>query len=512
MTVNIYNQYQSKIVSKKFLLDLKKKNKKKKFIMCHGVFDIVHPGHVRHLLYAKQKADILVVSLTSDVHIKKGIYRPHVPENLRALNLSAFEAVDFVIIDKNSEPYELLEDLKPDFFAKGFEYINSKNKKTQKEIEILNSYGGEIIFTPGDYINSSSKLINTAEPDLKYEKLLMILNKYKLTLEDIEKSVKKIKNIEIDILGDTIVDSYTYCKMIGGQSKTPTISLLYEKQLDFVGGAGVVAKHVAAAGCKANFLTVLGDDYLKDFVLKDLKKSNVNFCGLIDKIRPTVSKNAFVSEDYRLIKVSKLDNSQINSKIIKLLCKKLSNSKSKGLIFSDFRHGIFNKSTIEIFTKSIKNKKIFLSADSQVASWWGNILEYKNFDLITPNEKESRFALMDQISGIRSLASRIYDLSKCKFLIMKLGKRGLLACVNNRHESSDSYFTLDSFANIAVDPVGAGDALLAYSTMSMIATKCKITSTIIGLLAASCECEKDGNIPITKEDILNKLDGIKKII
>jgi sugar/nucleoside kinase (ribokinase family) len=88
----------------------------------------------------------------------------------------------------------------------------------------------------------------------------------------------------------------------------------------------------------------------------------------------------------------------------------------------------------------------------------------------------------------------------------------LLACVNNRHESSDSYFTLDSFANIAVDPVGAGDALLAYSTMSMIATKCKITSTIIGLLAASCECEKDGNIPITKEDILNKLDGIKKII
>ena len=333
-----------------------------------------------------------------------------------------------------------------------------------------------------------------------------------MTFKNLETRIKNIKNIEIDILGDTIVDRYTFCKMIGGQTKTPTISLLQEKQIDYVGGAGVVAKHIAASGCKANFLTVLGDDHLKNFVLKDLKKSKVNFNGIIDKFRPTVNKNYFVSEDYRLLKVSKLDNSQVNIKILKALCKKLSSSKSKGVIFSDFRHGIFNKSTIELLKKSIKIKKKFIAADSQVASWWGNILEYKNFDLITPNEKEARFALMDQISGIRSLASRIYDLSKCKFLIMKLGKRGLLSCLNNKHQSSDSYFTLDSFANNVLDPVGAGDALLAYSTMSMITTNCKVTSTIIGLLAASCECEKDGNIPITKDDILNKLFEIQKNI
>lgn len=157
----------------------------------------------------------------------------------------------------------------------------------------------------------------------------------------------------------------------------------------------------------------------------------------------------------------------------------------------------------------IKKNKL-LVADSQVASWWGNILEYNNFDLITPNEKEARFSLKDQISGIRSLASRIYDLSGCKFLILKLGKRGIIVCLNNSHESSDSYFTLDSFADNSIDPVGAGDALLAYSTMSLVTSKCKITSSIIGLLAASCECEKEGNIPITKEDILQKLLNVKK--
>src|ERR1700739_722302 len=73
--------------------------RQRKVIMCHGVFDVVHPGHLRHLLYAKTKADLLVASLTADVHITKGRYRPHVPENLRAVNLAAFEIVDYVIID-----------------------------------------------------------------------------------------------------------------------------------------------------------------------------------------------------------------------------------------------------------------------------------------------------------------------------------------------------------------------------------------------------------------------------
>ena len=289
-----------------------------------------------------------------------------------------------------------------------------------------------------------------------------------------------------------------------------TISLLHEKAINYVGGAGVVAKHISAAGCKANFYTVLGNDDFKKFILDDLKKSKIKFKGKIDILRPTVNKNVYISENHRLLKVSKLDNSQISLKIMKYLSNGLRKSKSKAVIFSDFRHGIFNKSTIEYFKKSVDNQNKILVADSQVASWWGNILEFNNFDLITPNEKEARFSLKDQISGIRSLASRIYDLSKCKFLILKLGKRGIIACLNNSHESSDSYFTLDSFSDKSVDPVGAGDALLAYSTMSLVSNKCKITSAIIGLLAAGCECEKEGNIPITKEEILQKLSNIKK--
>ena len=75
--------------------------RQKKVIMCHGTFDIVHPGHVRHLIYAKSKGEILVASVTADAHISKANVRPYVPEDLRAVNLAAFEMVDYVLIDKN---------------------------------------------------------------------------------------------------------------------------------------------------------------------------------------------------------------------------------------------------------------------------------------------------------------------------------------------------------------------------------------------------------------------------
>ena len=145
----------------------------KKVIMCHGVFDLVHPGHIRHLLYAKEKADILVASLTADAHITKAQYRPFVPQELRALNLAALEMVDFVVIDPNPTPIPNIARIEPDYFAKGYEYGNGQgNPKTQEELEVLQSYGGELLFTPGDIVYSSSHLIENDPPNIALEKFL----------------------------------------------------------------------------------------------------------------------------------------------------------------------------------------------------------------------------------------------------------------------------------------------------------------------------------------------------
>ena len=71
---------------------------------------------------------------------------------------------------------------------------------------------------------------------------------------------------------------------------------------------------------------------------------------------------------------------------------------------------------------------VFRVADSQVASRWGNILEFKGFDLITPNEREARFALADQDTGVRPLAAKLHEDAECKTVILKLGDRGVLTC------------------------------------------------------------------------------------
>lgn len=485
--------------------------RKKSVIMCHGVFDVIHPGHLRHLIYAKEKASILVVSLTADCHITKGHHRPHIPENLRAANMAAYELVNYVIIDRNSKPIKNLEILKPDYFCKGFEYSaeGKVNPKTQEEIDALNEYGGRVIFTPGDYVYSSTKLINLEAPDIKYEKLELVLNTSKTTLDDLRETLKKFEGKKVHVVGDTIVDSYTHCEMIGGQTKTPTMSVLFRDRQDFVGGAAVVAKHLKAAGADVIFSTVLGDDKLKDFVLKDLAKAHIECHSNVDPLRPTVNKNAIVVRDYRLLKIDTLDNATIPQDILDNLCETITTTSSDAVIFSDFRHGIFNKNTIPFLINALP-KNVLKVADSQVASRWGNIMEFKGFDLVTPNEREARFSLADQDSGVRTLAARLHEEADCKYLILKLGDKGILCSKSRNFEEIDSFFLVDSFVDRLVDPVGSGDALLAYSTLALLASGSIAQAAILGSIAAACECEYDGNVPVTPLDVLKKLNDFEK--
>ncbi len=511
MKDQFYTKYKHKIVSLKKLLSRIKKNKNKKTVMCHGVFDVVHPGHVRHLVYAKSKADILVVSLTADKFIKKGIYRPHVPERIRALNLAAFEMVDYVIIDNHSTSIYNINQIKPDYFAKGFEYDPKKKQpiETQEEIKNLNKFGGKMIFTPGDVVYSSSKFLKLSEPNIRYEKLIDIMESNKISFSDLKSTLKKFNNLKVHVVGDTIVDEFLNTILIGGQIKTPTLSLLEGDLNKFAGGAAIVASHMSAAGAKVTFTTVLGNDENKKFISETFKKNKVK-CNFFSEVnRPTTSKKVIINENHRLIKLDRLDNTPINETTIKKIISKIKKISADAIIFSDFRHGIFNKETIPLFTKAI-NKKCFKVADSQVATRWGNITEFKNFDLITPNEKEARFAVGDQDSTVDRLTKLIHESSNFKNIILKLGKRGVYSMHKTSIEEHKGY-SIDSFADNVIDPVGSGDALLAYSTLSMLVTKSLLLSSIIGSFAAAVACENNGNETVLTEQLLKKIVNVEKL-
>jgi rfaE bifunctional protein kinase chain/domain len=481
----------------------------RRVIMCHGTFDLVHPGHVRHLIYAKGKADILIASLTSDIHIQKANHRPFVPQELRAMNLAALEVVDYVVIDHNSKPLENLRIIQPDYFAKGYEYSEGGiHPKTLEEREVVESYGGELLFTPGDIVYSSSAIIESSPPNLAHHKLASLMDAEGIAFDDLRATVKSFAGTKVHVIGDTIVDSYTYCTLIGGNTKTPTFSMKFDRQVDFVGGAGIVAKHMKKAQADVTFTTVLGEDSLKEFVLKDLESSGVRCNAILDRTRPTTQKNVFTAGGYKMLKVDSVDNRSISEKIASTFAGYISGTPSDTVVFSDFRHGVFNASTIPELTRAIPPGALRV-ADSQVATRWGNILDFQGFDLITPNEREARFALGDQDSIIRPLALELYRRANCKCLILKLGERGIITYREPSHDVR-AFFTIDSFAEHVVDAVGAGDALLAYSTLALTVGRCPISASILGSIAAAMACESDGNNPIEPQELLDRLARVEK--
>ena len=142
-------------------IELEKK-KNKKIIHCHGVFDLIHVGHIKHFKEAKEIGDFLVVSITSDKYVNKGSGKPIFSENLRAEVLSSLEYIDAVYINRYTTPEKLISLIKPDIYFKGPDYKNTKKDITKnilKEISSVKKYGGRVAYS-NDITFSSSNLIN----------------------------------------------------------------------------------------------------------------------------------------------------------------------------------------------------------------------------------------------------------------------------------------------------------------------------------------------------------------
>lgn len=480
-------------------------------VMCHGTFDLVHPGHLRHLAFAKSRGDRLVVSLTADAHVTKANMRPYVPEELRALNLAALELVDFVVIDVEPEPLGLISRIEPDIFVKGFEYSESLPPQTVMEKKTVEGYGGRMMFSPGDFVLSSSAVIENDPPKIGLEKLLTLMQVEGVSFADLRAALSGLHRLAVTIVGDIIIDSLTTATVIGGYRKTPTPSVRVDDHERFVGGAGIVAKHMAATGAQVTLISMVGTDGLGRFAVEDLTVSGVNCKVRSVGDRPTTHKNAVLADGYRMLRLDTVDNKSIDRELLIEMAADLRDSGADAVVFSDFRHGIFNKSTIPTFLDAAP-EGVFTVADSQVASRWGNILDFAGCDMITPNEEEVRFALGDQDSVIRPLGSALFDLARCRILMLKLGARGMMTFrASIVDEDRRSFFSVDSLARDAVvDPVGSGDALLAYATLSQVATGNEVIASIVGTVAAGLECEFEGNIPVTPDLVVSRLNELEK--
>jgi rfaE bifunctional protein nucleotidyltransferase chain/domain len=140
--------------------DLRKQGRR--IALCHGCFDLMHPGHIKYFQAARAMADALVVTLTPDRYIDKGPDRPVYTEQLRAECIEALECVDFVAVNEWPTAEETLRALRPAYYVKGqeFEKLQDKTGKLQREYAVVAEIGAEMRFTH-EIVFSSTRLINT---------------------------------------------------------------------------------------------------------------------------------------------------------------------------------------------------------------------------------------------------------------------------------------------------------------------------------------------------------------
>ena len=452
----------------------------------------------------------MVVSITSDQNADKGEDRPYINQELRSENLAALEIVDYVVIDDNKTPLSLLKNLKPDIFVKGAEYVGNRDdahEKTLEEQNVVGEYGGVMIFTPGDIVFSSTKLLGIYKPNIECEKLRSMLDAQNIDKEYILELLDSFLKKKVLVVGDTIIDRYNYCTTLGKTTKTPTISISFDYCKEFIGGAAIVAQHIQELGGKVAFLTLLGSDEVGKKFIDEFEKNNVQFFYVLDDFRPTTLKERFWADGYKLLQVDRVENRPLAGELQEDFFKRYTKlvKKFDTVVFSDFRHGIFNKHTIDQMISIAKRHKRVIIADSQVSNRWGNIAEFKGKDLICPNEDEARFALGNQDVGVLQLGRWLLRKSEGDNLILKLGERGIIAfekpTSGKNPEKVRDYYPISSFGSKVVDAIGSGDALLGASSLSMSKDVHILACGILANAAAALSLKQMGNVPIKHEDL-----------
>ena len=286
----------------------------KTLVHCHGCFDIVHPGHIRYLQFAKQQGDYLVVTLTGDPHVGKGESRPYIPQELRAENLAALEFVDWVYVNPDPTATELLAALKPDVYIKGREYEHNVHPGFLKEKATVEAYGGRVIFSSGDVVYSSSHIIeNYAQRlDLETEKLQLFCKRYDITRDSLTAFMDQIVDRPYVVIGDTILDRYQYCDATDLANDGPMMSLVPLEKRDYLGGAAMIARHLAGLGAEVTLIASLGQDDASDAAIDSLEASGIHVLAMRNR-KKLATKTRFVVDAQKLFLVDESPSTPTDS-------------------------------------------------------------------------------------------------------------------------------------------------------------------------------------------------------
>lgn len=470
-----------------------------KIVYVSGLFNIVHPGHLRLLRFAAECGDRLVVGVYPDSESTKSLSK-----ELRLENVLSVAWVDHAFVLEDT-PENFIAEYQPDVVVKGKEHEQRHNP----EQPIVENYGGKLLFSSGDISFSSIDLLRDEVERLHSPSIVLpedYLQRHEFTVTDMLDTLEEMKKLNVIVIGDVIVDEYITCDPVGMSQEDPTIVItpLFEKR--FIGGAGIVAAHAGGLGANVNFFTIGGEDREADFVNEKLEEYGVNAHMFVDESRRTPLKQRFRASEKTLLRVNHVRQHdcgpKVQQKLLEGIRGKIRNADL--LIFSDFNYGCLPQDLVESIGRLCEEYNVPMVADSQSSSQIGDVGRFKKMLLLTPTEREARLALRDFSAGIPVLVDELKEKTDSKNVFLTLGKEGVVIHAVN---SESNWLTdkLPAMNSQPKDPAGAGDSFLTASSMAL-ATRCNVWSgAYLGSIAAACQVGRLGNIPIGTEDIVEEI-------
>lgn len=470
--------------------------KGKKIVLCHGVFDIVHLGHIRHFNQAKEQGDVLITSLTQDKYVKRGPGRPYFNDRLRAETLASLAVTDYVSIVDAPTATDFIRKVRPDIYAKGPDY-KAKDKdvtgKILEEEEAIKSVGGRLFFSD-DITFSSSKLINDyldVYPPRTVKYLKAMGKRY--SLDYIIESIEGLKKLKALVIGDTIIDEYHYCLPMGKSSKEHLVANRYESKEMFAGGSLATANNAASICGQVDIVTILGAKKSYQTFIETHLGPNVKPTFISRPDTGTIVKRRYVSkvQNRKLFEICFIKDNDIarreEGKVIEHLKKVIKNYDL--VIVSDYGHGFLTKHIRDLICA--KAKYLALNVQTNSANIGFNLVtKYPRANCVCVDELELRYAIHDRFSDLRTHAKKVYRELGCEHIIATRGPAGSLC-----YSQKNGFHETPAFSSRVVDAIGAGDAFFAFVAPCFAAglpqEVVSLIGNAVGSLAVQIVCNRE---------------------
>jgi rfaE bifunctional protein kinase chain/domain/rfaE bifunctional protein nucleotidyltransferase chain/domain len=471
------------------------RNTGKTVVHCHGCFDIVHPGHIQHLQYARSLGDLLVVSVSADTHVGKGVNRPLIPDDLRAGSLAALACVDYVYVNDTPTAVELLGQLRPDIFVKGREYETSADPRFLAERDAVIRGGGRVIFASGEIIYSSTALISSLSQTAAFdaEKLSRFRQRFELTPDALRGRMRAMHGRRAVVIGDYIRDRYTFCHATGVASESPIMSLQAQAGTDYDGGAAIIAQHLAALGAETTLLTTLPADEAAALAAR-LAPLNIAVRAVPTR-SDAIVKERYLVDSQKIVKIDHGRPAPTDSAATQELARTVLDVAGGAdlVVFADFGYGTLSPALLDLVLPTLRETVGTISAD--VSGRASTLAKFRGVDLLCPTERELRESMQDFASSLNAVAWNFLERTAARQLIVTLGKQGVLVLDRPPEDPAGRLRAehIPAIAPYAIDPLGCGDAFLATTSLALCAEGTLQAAALLGSLAAAHHCQQLGN-------------------